>query len=57
MVIHDMRNPTNSIEYALKEVLKVLQTEGRFEVGDPSRDNGRTPMRVHPVLGTSSDQN
>lgn len=24
MVIHDMRNPTNSIEYALKEVLKMI---------------------------------
>ena len=24
MVIHDMRNPTNSIEYALKEVIKVI---------------------------------
>jgi hypothetical protein len=24
MVIHDMRNPTNQIEFALKEVLKML---------------------------------
>ncbi len=24
MVIHDMRNPTNSIEFAVKEVLKLL---------------------------------
>ena len=24
MVIHDMRNPTNSIEYGIKEVLKIL---------------------------------
>jgi hypothetical protein len=24
MVIHDMRNPTNSIEFAVKEVLKML---------------------------------
>lgn len=27
MVIHDMRNPTNSIEFAVKEVLKLL-TQG-----------------------------
>lgn len=26
MVIHDMRNPTNQIEFALKEVLKMLCT-------------------------------
>jgi hypothetical protein len=26
MVIHDMRNPTNSIEFAVKEVLKMLAT-------------------------------
>ena len=26
MVIHDMRNPTNQIEFALKEVLKMLST-------------------------------
>ena len=25
MVIHDMRNPTNSIEFALRESLKLLQ--------------------------------
>jgi hypothetical protein len=24
MVIHDMRNPTNSIEFALKEILKMV---------------------------------
>jgi len=24
MVIHDMRNPTNSIEHAIKEVIKVI---------------------------------
>ena len=26
MVIHDMRNPTNQIEFALKEVLKIICT-------------------------------
>jgi hypothetical protein len=37
MVIHDMRNPTNSIEFAIKEVLRVLTTaamtydEGHFD--------------------------
>lgn len=27
MVIHDMRNPANSIDYALKEVLKILKLD------------------------------
>lgn len=27
MVIHDMRNPTTSIEYALKEILKIINSE------------------------------
>lgn len=27
MVIHDMRNPTNSIEYALKEILAMLKSK------------------------------
>jgi hypothetical protein len=26
MVIHDMRNPTNSIEYAIKEVIRVINS-------------------------------
>jgi len=26
MVIHDMRNPTNSIEYAIKQVIKLITT-------------------------------
>jgi hypothetical protein len=30
MVIHDMRNPTTSIEFAVKEVLKMLQKQMRF---------------------------
>lgn len=25
MVIHDMRNPTNAMEYAIKEVINVLK--------------------------------
>lgn len=25
MVIHDMRNPTNSIEFAMKEILKMVE--------------------------------
>ncbi len=28
MVIHDMRNPTNSIEFALKEVLRIVSDQG-----------------------------
>ena len=30
MVIHDMRNPTTSIEFAVKEVIKLLS-----EINDP----------------------
>lgn len=29
MVIHDLRNPTNNIEYALIEVIKVLKLDGQ----------------------------
>lgn len=29
MVIHDMRNPTNSIEFAVKEVIKLLALVNR----------------------------
>ena len=29
MVIHDMRTPTNSIEFAIKESLKILEEESR----------------------------
>ena len=29
MVIHDMRSPTNSIEFALKEGLKILNFNGK----------------------------
>jgi len=29
MVIHDLRNPTNNIEYALREVIKVLKLDGQ----------------------------
>jgi hypothetical protein len=27
MVIHDLRNPTNSIEFALREVIKLLNQQ------------------------------
>ena len=27
MVIHDMRNPTNSITYALKKLVEILQLD------------------------------
>ncbi len=30
MVIHDMRNPTTSIEFAVKEVIKMLEKEIRM---------------------------
>lgn len=33
MVIHDMRNPTNSIEFAIKEVLGIV-----FQF-DPTQEN------------------
>jgi hypothetical protein len=35
MVIHDMRNPTTSIEFAVKEVIKLLSKlpDPRYSVG------------------------
>jgi hypothetical protein len=41
MVIHDMRNPTNSIEFAVKEVLRLItqainQDTGNINVGEDS---------------------
>ena len=39
MVIHDMRNPTNSIEWAVKEVLQMLQIECMI--------NTRNKLSVH----------
>ena len=35
MVIHDMRNPTTSIEFAVKEVIKLLERQIRI-----SKTNG-----------------
>jgi len=35
MVIHDMRNPTTSIEFAVKEVIKMLERQIRI-----SKTNG-----------------
>ena len=36
MVIHDMRNPTNSIEFVLKEVLRLIS--------DQTDQNNLTPV-------------
>jgi len=36
MVIHDMRNPTNSIEFAVKEVLRLL-----FQAMTAGSDHGQ----------------
>jgi len=43
MVIHDMRNPTNSIEFALKEVLRIVSGQG---APDPAASAG-APVRTH----------
>jgi signal transduction histidine kinase len=43
MVIHDMRNPTNSIEFALKEVLRIVSGQG---APDPVAAAG-APVRTH----------
>ena len=32
MVIHDMRNPSNSIEFAIKEVIKMLRFDQKREM-------------------------
>jgi hypothetical protein len=37
MVIHDMRNPTNSIEFALKEVISKLQAAADKHNSDVSK--------------------
>jgi hypothetical protein len=47
MVIHDMRNPTNSIEFALKEILKMVisldpQGDSHQKI-DKSENNCRSP--------------
>ena len=39
MVIHDMRNPTTSIEFAVKEVIKMLERQIKF-----SKTNGLNGM-------------
>jgi len=33
MVIHDMRNPTTSIEFAVKEVIKIVEKQIRLSRG------------------------
>jgi hypothetical protein len=44
MVIHDMRNPTNSIEFAIKEVLKMLQqAEYHAPPSELPRDASQSP--------------
>jgi hypothetical protein len=49
MVIHDMRNPTNSIEYALKEVIKVLKFDSlKLErINTEERRSRRQPKSLH----------
>lgn len=32
MVIHDMRNPTNSIEFAMKEILKMIEAGHKAQI-------------------------
>lgn len=39
MVIHDMRNPTTSIEFAVKEVIKMLERQIKL-----SKTNGLNGM-------------
>ena len=59
MVIHDMRNPTNSIEFALKEVLRIISDQGTAESANPVA-GGKTHsenFRLVPVLTFDSHQN
>lgn len=46
MVIHDMRNPTNSIEFALKEVIKMLKFDGQKD-NNPMIDFNKSPPELH----------
>jgi hypothetical protein len=39
MVIHDMRNPTNSIEFAVKEVLKLLTYQMSGQIVNYQRED------------------
>ena len=61
MVIHDMRNPTNSIEFAIKEVLKLLAevtVQDETAPGSPAKkQQGNFKLRAIPdkVEGRSSD--
>jgi hypothetical protein len=50
MVIHDMRNPTNSIEYALKEVLKMMQNFGTL-VGNVSEQRSGVKRKNSSLRG------
>ena len=43
MVIHDMRNPTTSIEFAVKEVIKMLERKIKL-----SKTNGLNGM-IRPM--------
>ena len=43
MVIHDMRNPTNSIEFAVKEVLRIM-----FQA--INNDSERVPEEERPSI-------
>lgn len=48
MVIHDMRNPTNSIEFAVKEVIKLLQLVNKQSNGSlPDNKSVNTSGKFH----------
>ena len=46
MVIHDMRNPTNSIEFAMKEILKMVEQAVKL---------GEFPHNLNPQLSGHHD--
>jgi signal transduction histidine kinase len=51
MVIHDLRNPTNSIQYALGQVLKTL-TEKKPLLANLTLNQSFEPNNSMPQLGT-----
>jgi hypothetical protein len=56
MVIHDLRNPTNNIEYALREVIKVLKLDGQAANSRDSAlmNNTEQSQRAQQILNHQS---
>lgn len=47
MVIHDMRNPATSIDYAIREVLKILKLDMKKSVQKSFRKMTNSLQQIH----------